>query len=168
MHRISQVPFLLIPRRKHFFEFVVGIVRDHHLRFAFRYLIAEVLMIERTMHVTFPSIQERVNVIGTVNQAGAIGAVGALIMAGYRLTSDKKGCFYPSIIAILSIIFIGVVTSIYTVNIRSVQTNDDVIGVILAVIGTIGLLLAIGWSAWRAFKIDDTLNMVMLETAKTT
>ena len=106
--------------------------------------------------------------IATVNQAGAIGAVGALIMAGYRLTSGKKGCFYPSIIAILSIIFIGVVTSIYTVNIRSVQTNDDVIGVILAVIGTIGLLLAIGWSAWRAFKIDDTLNGVMLETAKTT
>ena len=106
--------------------------------------------------------------IATVNQAGAIGAVGALIMAGYRLTSGKKGSFYPSIIAISSIIFIGIVTSIYTVNIRSVQTNDDVIGVVLAIIGTIGLLVAIGWSAWRAFKIEDTLNGVMLETAKTT
>ena len=38
--------------------------------------------------------------IATVNQAGAIGAVGALIMAGYRLTSGKKSCFYPSIIAL--------------------------------------------------------------------
>ena len=106
--------------------------------------------------------------IATVNQAGAIGAIGALIMAGYRLTSGQKTCFYPSIIAIASIIFIGVVTTIYTVNIRSIQTPSDVMGVILALIGTLGLLIAIFWSAWRVFKIDDTLNGVMLETAKTT
>ena len=106
--------------------------------------------------------------IATVNQAGAIGAIGALIMAGYRLTSGQKTCFYPSIIAIASIIFIGVVTSTYTVNIRSIQTPSDVMGVILALIGTLGLLIAIFWSTWRVFKIDDTLNGVMLETAKTT
>ena len=106
--------------------------------------------------------------IATVNQAGAIGAIGALIMAGYRLTSGQKTCFYPSIIAIASIIFIGVVTTIYTVNIRSIQTSSDVMGVTLALIGTLGLLIAIFWSAWRVFKIDDTLNGVMLETAKTT
>ena len=106
--------------------------------------------------------------IATVNQAGAIGAIGALIMAGYRLTSGQKTCFYPSIIAIASIIFIGIVTTIYTVNIRSIQTPSDVMGVILALIGTLGLLIAIFWSAWRVFKIDDTLNGVMLETAKTT
>ena len=106
--------------------------------------------------------------IATVNQAGAIGAIGALIMAGYRLTSGQKSSFYPSIIAIVSIIFIGIVTSTYTVNIRSIQTTADVTGVFLAIIGTIGLLIAIGWSAWRAFKIEDTLNGVMLETAKTT
>ena len=106
--------------------------------------------------------------IATVNQAGAIGAVGALIMAGYRLTSGQKNCFYPSILAIASIIFIGIVTSIYTVNIRSIQTSSDVVGVILALFGTLGLLIAIFWSAWRVFKIEDTLNGVMLETAKTT
>ena len=106
--------------------------------------------------------------IATVNQAGAIGAIGALIMAGYRLTSGQKTSFYPSIIAIASIIFIGVVTTIYTVNIRSIQTPSDVMGVILALIGTLGLLIAIFWSAWRVFKIDDTLNGVMLETARTT
>ena len=106
--------------------------------------------------------------IATVNQAGAIGAIGALIMAGYRLTSGQKTSFYPSIIAIASIIFIGVVTTIYTVNIRSIQTSSDVMGVTLALIGTLGLLIAIFWSAWRVFKIDDTLNGVMLETAKTT
>ena len=75
--------------------------------------------------------------IATVNQAGAIGAVGALIMAGYRLTSGQKNCFYPSILAITSIIFIGIVTSIYTVNIRSIQTSSDVVGVVLALFGTL-------------------------------
>ena len=89
-------------------------------------------------------------------------------MAGYRLTSGQKNCFYPSILAISSIIFIGIVTSIYTVNIRSIQSSSDMIGVTLALFGTIGLLIAIFWSAWRVFKIEDTLNGVMLETAKTT
>ena len=106
--------------------------------------------------------------IATVNQAGAIGAVGALIMAGYRLTSGQKKSFYPSILAIASIIFIGIVTSIYKVNIRSIQSSSDVVGVILALIGTLGLLIAIFWSAWRVLKIDDTLIGVMIETTKTT
>ncbi|GIS91430.1 MAG: hypothetical protein CM1200mP20_14710 [Pseudomonadota bacterium] len=30
--------------------------------------------------------------IATVNQAGAIGAIGATIMAGYRLTEGQKNC----------------------------------------------------------------------------
>ena len=106
--------------------------------------------------------------IATVNQAGAIGAVGALIMAGYRLTSGKKSCFYPSIIALSSIAFLLYITTAFNVNIRSIQTDNDLIGIILALIGTIALFISIGWSAWRAFKIDDTLQGVMLETAKTT
>ena len=34
--------------------------------------------------------------------------------------------------------------------------------------GTTGLLVAIVWSLWRAFAIEDTLKGVMVETAKTT
>ena len=106
--------------------------------------------------------------IATVNQAGAIGAVGALIMAGYRLTSGQRNRFYPSIIALTSIAFLLYITSAFDVNVRSIQSNNDLIGIILALIGTIALFMSIGWSAWRAFKIDDTLQGVMLETAKTT
>ncbi len=39
--------------------------------------------------------------IATVNQAGAIGAAGALIMAGYRLTDGQKGCYYPAILCLI-------------------------------------------------------------------
>ena len=44
--------------------------------------------------------------IATVNQAGAIGAVGATIMGGYRLYEGKKHAYTPSIIAVLSIVAI--------------------------------------------------------------
>ena len=41
--------------------------------------------------------------IATVNQAGSIGAIGATMMAGYRLHKGKKDAYYPIIIAILSV-----------------------------------------------------------------
>ena len=37
--------------------------------------------------------------IATVNQAGAIGAIGATIMAGYKLFEDRKGALFPSALA---------------------------------------------------------------------
>ena len=40
--------------------------------------------------------------IATVNQAGAIGAAGALIMAGYRLSDGKRGAYIPAFLAIIS------------------------------------------------------------------
>ncbi|RMF01930.1 MAG: TRAP transporter large permease subunit, partial [Alphaproteobacteria bacterium] len=41
--------------------------------------------------------------IATVNQAGAIGAVGALIMAGYRLYEGKPRAFWPALLAAASV-----------------------------------------------------------------
>jgi TRAP-type mannitol/chloroaromatic compound transport system permease large subunit len=106
--------------------------------------------------------------IATVNQAGAIGAVGALIMAGYRLRPGRKDTFLPAIIGMISLIAVLVVTSLYNTNIKNIQTTDDVIGIVLAVIAVGGLTLSIIWSGWRAYKIEDTLRGVMIETAKTT
>ena len=47
--------------------------------------------------------------IATVNQAGAIGAVGAMIMAGYRLNEGQRGAFVPAIMALVSLVAIMVV-----------------------------------------------------------
>ncbi len=106
--------------------------------------------------------------IATVNQAGAIGAAGALIMSGYRLTEGKRGQFYPAILALISMALIAFTVSNYDTNVKNIQSSDDAFGVTLAVIGTIGLVIALLWSGWRAFKIDKTLEGVMMETAKAT
>ena len=39
---------------------------------------------------------------------------------------------------------------------------------IIATFGVLGLLIAVFWSGWRTYRIEDTLKGVMLETAKTT
>ena len=44
--------------------------------------------------------------IATVNQAGAIGAAGAIVMAGYRQSDvNPKHAFYPAIIMFVSLGF---------------------------------------------------------------
>ena len=106
--------------------------------------------------------------IATVNQAGAIGASGALIMAGYRLKPGCKDTFVPAILGLVSLGVVLVVTSMFDTNIKSIDTNRDVLGVVLAMIAVAGLLTSLIWSGWRTFKIEDTLNGVMVETAKTT
>ena len=106
--------------------------------------------------------------IATVNQAGAIGAMGAAIMGGYRLTAGRRGAFLPAIIAIVSIVELLIVLAAYDIRIKSIGSAEDVRGIALALLGTAGLLVAIVWSLWRAHVIEDTLKGVMLETAKTT
>ncbi|WP_426416625.1 TRAP transporter large permease subunit [Aestuariirhabdus sp. LZHN29] len=104
--------------------------------------------------------------VATVNQAGAIGAVGAMIMGGYRLTEGQKNSYYPAILAIGSTLVLLVILSLYTLNIKNI--GDDMVGIVLAFIAVAGLLVAVGWSALRSYRIDNTLNEVMVETAKTT
>jgi tripartite ATP-independent transporter DctM subunit len=106
--------------------------------------------------------------IATVNQAGAIGAVGAMVMAGYRLYEGRKDAFYPALLAIASLIGIYILSSMYTINIKNIQTGSDMFAVTMALIATACFLVAIVWSGWRAFKVEDTLRSVMVDTAKTT
>ena len=104
--------------------------------------------------------------VATVNQAGSIGAVGAMIMGGYRLVEGQRNRYYPALIALVSVIAILFLVSTYDLNFKSSQS--DQFGIVLAVIAVIALLTAVIWSAWRTFKINNTLQEVMIETAKTT
>ncbi|WP_419911602.1 TRAP transporter large permease subunit [Hoeflea sp.] len=106
--------------------------------------------------------------VATVNQAGAIGAAGALIMGGYRLRDGHKDAYYPAIIAIISLVGLAFVLSTFNTNIKNIKTSSDVLGVTLAIACVVGLIIALVWSGWRSFKIEDTLKGVMIETAKTT
>jgi TRAP-type mannitol/chloroaromatic compound transport system permease large subunit len=106
--------------------------------------------------------------IATVNQAGAIGAVGAMVMGGYRLSAGSKGAYSPAILALASIVGIGVVLSLFDLNVKNIQGTRDAVGIALAAIAVAGLLIAVIWSGWRAYRVDNTLNGVMIDTAKTT
>jgi len=106
--------------------------------------------------------------VATVNQAGAIGAAGALIMAGYRLTEGQARTYWPTILAIASMVLITYAVSNFDTNVKNIKTASDQFGITLAALGSVGLIVALIWSGWRAFRIEDTLRGVMLETAKTT
>jgi len=106
--------------------------------------------------------------VATVNQAGAIGAAGALVMGGYRLCEGRKHAYTPAILALGSLVALAVVSSIFEINVKKIETDFDVIGLLLGIFFVIVLLTALIWSGWRALKIEDTLMGVMVETAKTT
>ena len=106
--------------------------------------------------------------IATVNQAGAIGAVGALLMAGYRLKAGEKAAFVPGLLAIAAILLMAGLLYFVDINVKSIKTDTEALAIVLAGIATVVFLAAVLWSAWRAYKIDDTLSGVMIETAKTT
>ena len=106
--------------------------------------------------------------IATVNQAGAIGAAGALLMAGYRLTQGKRNSFTPAILSLLSLVVIGFIVVNFDTNIKSISSTSDALAITAAAIAVTVLLTCLVWSAWRAYKIEDTLGEVMIETAKAT
>ncbi len=107
--------------------------------------------------------------VATVNQAGAIGAVGAMVMAGYRLRDGKRGAYTPAILAVLALLGLAVIIGFLgAVNIKLIQTSDDLLALILAIIAVSLLMIAIFWSGWRTLALENTLRGVMVETAKTT
>ncbi len=106
--------------------------------------------------------------IATVNQAGAIGAAGALLMAGYRLKQGSTLAFAPALIALISMIAIVYIVENYDTNIKNVTNVDDAFGIKAALTAVGFLIFALVWSGWRVFRIEDTLRSVMIDTAKTT
>ncbi|MGR3803489.1 TRAP transporter large permease [Marinibacterium profundimaris] len=108
--------------------------------------------------------------IATVNQAGAIGAAGALIMAGYRLPDkDTPGLFIPALIGAVALGLIAFALSTYNMNVKAVLSmGTDMTGIWIGALATVLLLISLIWSGARVLKIENTMHEVMIETAKTT
>ena len=106
--------------------------------------------------------------IATVNQAGAIGAVGAAVMGSYRLYEGKSYKFTPAMISIISLIILFFLVLNFDLNIKTIDNNTELIAVLFATIFVISLLLSVIWSFWRTFKINNVLKDVMIETSVTT
>ena len=56
----------------------------------------------------------------------------------------------------------------FDLNIKNVAVTQNHMPVFLAIIASITMIIAIAWSCYRTYKVDNTLNEVMIETAKTT
>ena len=106
--------------------------------------------------------------IATVNQAGAIGAIGAMIMGGYKLTEDSSRAYYPSILFLGSLLFIIIILYNHNLNIKNIVSETDIIILILTLIAVTILFISIFWSFWRIYRYENTLSDVMIETSKTT
>lgn len=133
-----------------------------------RFFLRVLLALVPPLTLIFAVLGSIVMGIATVNQAGAIGAIGAMIMAGYRLTAGKRGSFYPAILGLAATVVILIVINVFDLNIKNIKTQHDLVGIIIAAAAVAGLLIAVIWSTVRTYRIDNTLNGVMVETAKTT
>jgi TRAP-type mannitol/chloroaromatic compound transport system permease large subunit len=106
--------------------------------------------------------------VATVNQAGAIGAVGATIMAGARLYQGRRDAYAPAALGVVSIAVILVILSVSPINVKKIATDQDVLALIVVSIAVAGFIVSVIWSGWRVYKVEDSLRGVMVETAKTT
>ncbi len=107
--------------------------------------------------------------IATVNQAGAIGAAGALVMASYRLNPKQDYTAYlPAILLLISILVMALALSNFEMNILLIRDSRDLLGILVGLVGATLFVISLIWSSIRLYKIEGTLNDVMLETAKTT
>ena len=86
-------------------------------KFDSKFWIKVVMVIIPPLALIFAVLGSILMGIATVNQAGSIGAIGATMMAGYRLHEGKKNAYYPIIVAIISIIPIYILTKNYNLNI---------------------------------------------------
>ena len=106
--------------------------------------------------------------IATVTQAGAIGAAGAMIMAGYRLYEGRRRAFWPAILAVASLVTIFILLAVHPVNVKAIATAEDSIAVLVGAVAVALFSVALAWSGWRMYRVDRALQGVMIETAKTT
>lgn len=169
------IPGLVLVGLYMLFILIVSFVRPKmapsvpfHGKYDRQFAIKVILSLVPPLTLIFVVLGSIITGIATVNQAGAIGAAGAMIMAGYRLMENRKGAFYPAILAGIAVVTLIVVSDLYTINVRRIETSEDVTGVILASLASVLFLIALAWSGYRTLKIDRTLHGVMIETAKTT
>ena len=136
-------------------------------QFDFKFWINVIMVIIPPLALIFAVLGSILMGIATVNQAGSIGAIGATLMAGYRLHQGKKDAFYPLILVVISLIPIFILASTYNLTIKNTELRD-LTAILITGFFTLTFMFGIAWSFWRTFKIDNVLKEVVTETCVTT
>ena len=133
----------------------------------FKFWMKAIMVIIPPLALIFAVLGSILMGIATVNQAGSIGAIGATIMAGYRLHQGKKDAYYPLLITVIALIPIFYISNNYNLNIKAIETRN-LTAILITGFFTLIFLIGIIWSFWRSYKVDNVLKEVVTETCVTT
>ena len=136
--------------------------------FDFKFWLRVLTIIVPPLALIFAVLGSILMGIATVNQAGSIGAIGATLMAGYRLHKGEKDAYYPLILASVSLLFIFILGNSFYLNVKNIESTKNLIAILVTAFFVFCFLFAIGWSFWRAFKIESVLKNVVTDTCVTT
>lgn len=169
------VPGLLLVAAYMIFIFLLALARPelapavhYEGKFDRKFLAKVLVSLVPPLALIFVVLGSIIMGIATVNQAGAIGAVGAMIMAGASLHEGRRDAYWPALLAIASVFAIAVISIVAPINIKNIRSAGDVAAMVLVTIAVTGFLVSLYWSGLRTLREGDTLRSVMIDTAKTT
>lgn len=128
--------------------------------------------LSQVLHALVPPIALIIAVLGSIlvgiatpTEAAAVGAVGAILLAGYRLHEEKPLPVYAAVLALVALL---VLTSFMDLRVlRNEIPTTDMIGIVVACILTAILAYGIVVSLVRVLK-DNVLVPVMHSTTQIT
>ncbi len=124
------------------------------------------------MHALVPPIALIIAVLGSIlvgiatpTEAAAVGAVGALLLAGYRVNQNKP---WPVYMAVFSLVVVLVLTSFMDLRVaRNVIPTGDMVGIWIAGLACAVLAYGLLVSLYRVFA-GNVLVPVMQSTTQIT
>ncbi|PLX35973.1 MAG: tripartite transporter [Hyphomicrobiales bacterium] len=126
--------------------------------------------LSQVLHALLPPIVLIVAVLGSIlagiatpTEAASVGAVGATLLAGYRLAENRP---LPIYIAAASLIGVLVLTAYVDLRVARTEIGTgDMIGIVLAVVLCVGLAWGLLVALWRVWN-QDVLVSVMRSTTQ--
>jgi TRAP-type mannitol/chloroaromatic compound transport system, large permease component len=103
--------------------------------------------------------------IATPTEAAAVGAIGAILLAGQRVGS---GTHWPQYLAVVALLVAFSLTFFFDMRVtRTVIESNDQIGIAIATVALLTVAFGVLLSVWRLWK-DGVLADVMQSTTKVT
>jgi tripartite ATP-independent transporter DctM subunit len=126
----------------------------------------------KVLHALLPPIVLIIAVLGSIlagiatpTEAASVGAIGAILLAGYRLDETRP---WPVYVAGLSLIGVLILTGFMDLRVaRTEIPTTDMVGIWLAVVACLGVAYGLLISLWRVFA-GDVLVPVMRTTTQIT
>jgi len=105
--------------------------------------------------------------LASPTEAAGVGAVGAMMLAGYKLMPARSGLLFA---AGLSLVALLVLSAYFDLRLqREVIPQDDMIAILTAIVLTAVLFAGVALAAWRAYQSrDETGDRVLLLVMRST